>query len=185
MSRHPLAFEETPEERNARQQSAYEDKLTAYLLGQYKLTNHKAAMLKETDDHLLYLDQFVRRFGFPVYLAAGVIPWSHSDLTLDKLFNNFTTRKIKTRYEELEEEIIPEEYQGYPFGLVVKHPQISRGLILHNAAVDFTTAPKQEKPCVRLVWAPTKRTRNVPGLSYMTLEPFPQFIAALNWENEE
>jgi hypothetical protein len=187
VAKHPLAFDESPEERQARRQGAYDDKLAAYLLGRYQLTSHKGDMLRETHAvsgaYRLTLNQFVDRFNFPVFLASDVIEWHSKNLTIATLFNNFTTRKIVKLYDELAEEAVPDEYADAPFGLVFAWTKVSRGLILHNAVSDISMPPLDlKKPCVRVIWTPTERTRRVAGTSYLTVEPLEQFLAALDWE---
>lgn len=187
---HPLAFNESPEERQSRRQGAYADRMVNFMLSRYKLTRFRttmqAAARSSTGNYRLTLDQFAKTFNFPVYLFADVIPWVTRDMTLDKLFNHFTKRKILTRYEELSSEFTPEEYDGMPSGLIFKWPKISRGLILHNRVTDISEPPSGlTRPCVRMIWSPTTRTRrNIAGTRYLTLEPLEQFLAGVNWEPE-
>ena len=179
---HPLSgFRADIEQLRGEQTNAYEEKIVGYLLSRFKLTKHKVTLLHKqrelTGSARLTLGQFDNEFpDFPTYLAVAKIPYIAKDGKVDKLFNRFPSRKMVSRYEELVESI-PEEYDGQ-FGLIMPWPYVSRGVILHN---DQVSVP--DHPGIRIVWTRKGKARKF--APYMILEPLPQYLDTLRWQQKE
>lgn len=178
MGKHPLGgFHRAHEENEGRREANFEEKCVRFLLGEFGLTKAKTRLSKMNHDatgsYRLTFRQFSLAFpSFPVYLAftraRGIIP----DCSLDKLWNRFHQRKIVKLYAELLEEIVPEEFHDRVFGLVMKWPYVSRGVVLYDCGPDIYTIPG-----TRVVWTPGPRTASPGGAKVMSLEPFKQFLA--------
>lgn len=182
---HPLLFKEEPEDRKARQEAEYEERLVGHLLSRYGLSSYKNWLRKQNNasgTSVLTLPPFLEHFGqFPVYLSVAKIPGVTKNCTVDKLFNKMSTRKIVDVYATMRDELVPEHYQDYPFALVFPWPYIPKGMVLHDKSVTLDELPVGlKKPCVRLVWTLSKRKQRYG--KYLVLEPLDQLLAAITWE---
>lgn len=181
---HPLAFHESPEFRRERRRAAFESRLVEHLLGRYGLTKEKPRLFREayetTGTRYVTFGQFVMNFpSFPAYCATAVIPGLHKASLLAHLFNHFSSQRFVTAYETLRDEITPDTHVGAPFGLVFPFKGVTRGLVLHDGGIDLDDVPTGvlKKPCVRLIWSPPKARVKRLHTSYLTVEPFEQFLA--------
>jgi hypothetical protein len=184
---HPLLREqEDPDEKRARQEAEYEEKLVGHLMAHYKLSSYKSYLRKEIARRFgtsrLMLSEFLNQFNnFPVYMAVAKIPGLIKTCTVDMLYNKFSTRKMVERYTELRDEIVPEEYVDLPFALAFPWPYIAKGMVLHDKHVAIDEIlPGLDKPCVRMIWTLSKRKQRYG--QYLVMEPMDQFLAGLNWE---
>jgi len=182
MDAHPLSglHHETMEEAQHRRESSFEEKIIRKILGDNRMASAKVPLMREqynahTNRRLTFFNFHNMFPSFPVYLLAADVPYVYKDCSVEKLFNRFSTRPFVSRYLELAEEEIPEEFEGHYTGMVFPFKGVTRGLILHDKAPDLTVKPKGYKQsCVRMIWT-------IPGATdYMVLEPFDLFLKSID-----
>lgn len=184
MAKHPLFYQENPEDKRNRQENEYEEKLTGHLLARYGLSSRKAELRKQCQrvygDSRLKVAEFVNLFEFPVDLTVTRIPGTVRNCALDKLFNKISTRKLVEHYFEARQESQSEK----PFALVTPWTYIPKGMVLHEKSVAIDALPEGlTKPCVRMIWTLPKSKQKYGR--YLVLEPVDSFLAGLNWSYSE
>jgi hypothetical protein len=183
MPKHPLFYQEQPEDKRNRQESQYEEKLTSHLLTRYGLASYKSKLRqlaqKTYDDSRLKVGLFVEMFDYPVQLGVVKMPVVKS-CSLDKLYNRISTRKIIEHYFLARDE----SQSDKPFALVVPWTYIPKGMVIHERNVVIDELPSGLlKPCVRMIWTlPKKKQKRG---KYLVLEPLDQFLSGIDWKYEE
>lgn len=198
MSKHPLDFSDDLVDSEDQKEARYEDRIVSYLTYRYNLSRYKSTLLTAAQRRFgrpqlllsVFLDQFPT---FPVFLASAKIPYIQEDCSMGRLLLRMSTRKIIQRYQQtIEEDLVPEAFQGKPFGLVFPWPRVEHGLILHDRPVDFQALPTSTtKPTVRIVWTLPRQKRTWMNkrchypTPHLTIERLEQFVDNLSWSPEE
>lgn len=184
MPKHPLMYDESPEDRKARRRDEYEERLVGQLISRYGLSKFKGALRRQAQQDFgtarLTMYAFMEHFGFPIHLSVDRFGHIAKECTVDKLFNNFSTRRMTKTWFELREEAVENDKA---FGLVMPWPYVSKGMVLHDyPVVHDELLPELKKPLVRVTWTLPKSKRKFGD--YLTLEPIDQLLTSLNWKPE-
>lgn len=184
MPKHPLFYQEQPEDKRNRQIAQYEEKLTSHLLTRYGLASYKSELRRAAqrayDDSRLKVGLFIDRFNYPVQIGVTRMPLGKS-CTLDKLYNKISTRKIIDEYF-LQRDESPD--QDKPYALILPWRYIPKGMVIHERNAIIDELPEGlTRPCVRMIWTLPKRKQK--RGKYLVLEPLDQFLAGVDWKHEE